>query len=114
MSASQQPSHFQIFGIRHNRNERLQHRVRRNEVLSSLGAAGLALMACLLVLNLRAAGQDVQKVSSKPSVFANTTSLNGPDTSKFEHAAGPPLHARMKSAYGLFSGTRGMVAAGRL
>jgi hypothetical protein len=78
MSASQQPSHFQIFGIRHNRNERLQHRVRRNEVLSSLGAAGLALMACLLVLNLRAAGQDVQKVSSKPSVFANTTSLNGP------------------------------------
>jgi hypothetical protein len=47
-------------------------------MLFSLGAAGLALLASLLVLNLRAAGQDAQRVSSKPSVFANATSLNGP------------------------------------
>ena len=78
MSANQQTSHFQFFGIRQARNQRARHRLRRNGVFCSVGAAGLALLASLLVLNLRAAGQDAQRVSSKPSVFANTTSLNGP------------------------------------
>src|SRR5260221_10235519 len=33
-------------------------------------------------------------------LLSSTISLNGPDTSKFELAAGPPLRARMKSMYG--------------
>lgn len=78
MSANQQNSHSQWFGFRQTRDQHAQLRLRRNGVLCSFGAAGLALLACLLVLNLRAAGQDVQQVSSKPSVFANATSLNGP------------------------------------
>jgi hypothetical protein len=79
MSASQQSSHFQFFEFRRTRSQRAQRRLRPNGVLCSLGAAGLALLACLLVLNLRAAGQDAQRVSSsRSSVFANATSLNGP------------------------------------
>jgi hypothetical protein len=78
MSANQQTSHFQFFGIRRARNQRARHRLRRNGVFCSVGAAGLALLASLLVLNLRAAGQDAQKISPRPSVFANATSLNGP------------------------------------
>src|ERR1700675_4822970 len=78
MSASRQPSWFQFLGFRDTRNLRGWHDLGRNSVLSSLGTLGLALSAFLLVLNLRAAGQDAQRASSMSSVVASATSLNGP------------------------------------
>jgi len=78
MSASRHPSWFQFLGFRDTRNLRGRRDLRRNSVLSSLGTLGLALSAFLLVLNLRAAGQDGQRASSMSSVVASATSLNGP------------------------------------
>jgi hypothetical protein len=77
MSMSQQPSHFRSLGVRHFNTQR-QRRSRRNGVLCSLGTAGVALLAFLLALNLRAAGQDAQTASSSSDAIANATSLNGP------------------------------------
>jgi hypothetical protein len=78
MRVSQQPSRFQFLGFRHARTRRVQFRFRRNCALSSVGTGGLALLAFLIILNLRAAAQDTQRVSSESSGSLNATSLNGP------------------------------------
>jgi len=78
MRVSQRPSRFDFPGLRRARTRRVQFRFRRNSVLCSLGTGGLALLAFLVALNLRAAARDPQRASSESSGSANATSLNGP------------------------------------
>jgi hypothetical protein len=78
MRVIQQPSRFQFPGVRHARTLRVRFRLHRNSVLCRLGTGGLALLAFLVALNLRAAARDPQRASSESNGSANASSLNGP------------------------------------